>query len=56
MIFGAAAMGGAFTGGFIGGYIPGKALRRGFGYFALGMGAIVLVQEVPHAFALMMQK
>ena len=41
------AIGGSFAGSALAGRIPEKALRRGFGYFVLAMGALVLVQEVP---------
>ena len=41
------AIGGSFAGTALAGRIPEKTLRRGFGYFVLAMGVLVLVQEVP---------
>lgn len=45
--FTAAAILGSFAGTALAGKVPEKALRKGFGYFVLVMGAVVLVQEVP---------
>ncbi len=45
--FTAIAVAGSFLGSALAGRIPEKSLRKGFGYFVLAMGAIVLVQEIP---------
>lgn len=45
--FTAIALVGSFAGAALAGKVPEKALRKGFGYFVLAMGAVVLVQEVP---------
>lgn len=55
LAFTAIAVGGSFIGAALAGRIPGASLRRGFGFFVLAMGAIVLAQEVPQAFTLMTQ-
>lgn len=52
LIFTAIAVVGSFIGSALAGRIPGASLRRGFGFFVLLMGAIVLVQEVPQALSL----
>lgn len=43
----AAAVAGSFLGARLAGRIPEAVLRRGFGYFVLAMGVLVLVQELP---------
>lgn len=43
----AVAIAGSFIGAKLVGVVPEKALRKGFGWFVLVMGAFVLVQEVP---------
>ncbi len=53
LAFTAIAVVGSFIGASLSGKIPGPALRRGFGFFVLVMGGIVLAQEIPQAFALM---
>lgn len=45
--FTAAAIAGSFVGTKLAGIVPEKALRKGFGYFVLVMGAFVLTQEIP---------
>ncbi|MGO1385945.1 MAG: sulfite exporter TauE/SafE family protein [Arachnia sp.] len=55
LAFTAIAVAGSFIGSALSGRIPGPALRRGFGFFVLIMGGIVLAQEIPQAFALMIQ-
>lgn len=50
--FTAIAVAGSFIGSALAGRIPEKSLRKGFGYFVLAMGAIVLIQEVPDLIAL----
>lgn len=45
--FSAAAIAGSFLGVKLAGIVPDKALRKGFGFFVLAMGALVLSQEVP---------
>lgn len=45
--FTAIAVAGSFAGSALAGKVPERSLRRGFGYFVLAMGAIVLVQEIP---------
>ena len=45
--FTAAAVAGSFAGARLAGRIPQDALRRGFGWFVLAMGAFVLVQQLP---------
>ncbi|CAG7607209.1 sulfite exporter TauE/SafE family protein [Leucobacter soli] len=45
--FTAAAVAGSFLGVRLAGLVPERALRRGFGFFVLAMGAFVLVQELP---------
>lgn len=45
--FTALAVAGSFVGARLAGIVPEKALRKGFGWFVLAMGAFVLVQEVP---------
>lgn len=42
-----AAVAGALAGGRLTRYVPEAALRRGFGWFVLLMGAVVLAQQVP---------
>ncbi|MFA5606850.1 MAG: sulfite exporter TauE/SafE family protein [Leucobacter sp.] len=39
---------GSLLGAKLAGRIPERALRKGFGYFVLAMGAFVLVQEIPN--------
>lgn len=51
--FTAIALVGSFVGAALAGKVPEKALRKGFGYFVLVMGAVVLVQEVPDLIATM---
>ncbi len=53
LAFSAIAVGGSFIGAALAGRIPGPALRRGFGFFVLVMGGIVLAQEIPRTFALL---
>ncbi|MCW4466065.1 sulfite exporter TauE/SafE family protein [Glutamicibacter sp. MNS18] len=48
----AAAMVGSLAGARLASRIPEAALRRGFGYFVLVMGVVVLAQELPHPFGL----
>jgi len=55
LAFTAIAVVGSFIGSALVGRIPGPALRRGFGFFVLVMGGIVLAQEIPQAFALVTQ-
>ncbi|MBB1027339.1 sulfite exporter TauE/SafE family protein, partial [Dietzia sp. DQ11-38-2] len=43
----AAAVAGSFVGIRLTSVVPEKALRKGFGYFVLLMGAVVLSQELP---------
>lgn len=50
--FTAVAIAGSLVGARLAGKVPEKALRKGFGYFVLAMGAVVLIQEVPQLFAL----
>lgn len=45
--FTALAVAGSFVGARLAGMVPERALRKGFGWFVLAMGAFVLVQEVP---------
>lgn len=52
LAFTAFAVAGSFAGSALAGRIPERSLRKGFGYFVLAMGAIVLVQEVPKLFQL----
>lgn len=52
LAFTAIAVIGSFIGSALAGKIPGTALRKGFGFFVLLMGTIVLVQEVPQVFSL----
>lgn len=52
LAFTGAAIAGSFVGAIFAGRIPEKLLRKGFGYFVLAMGAIVLVQEVPPIIAM----
>lgn len=40
---------GSLAGSRLAGHVPEKALRRGFGWFVLVMGVLVLVQQVPAA-------
>ena len=47
LAFTGVAVAGSFVGVKLAGRIPEKALRKGFGFFVLVMGAFVLVQEVP---------
>lgn len=47
LAFTATAIAGSFAGVALAGRIPERALRRGFGFFVLAMGAFVLVQEIP---------
>ncbi len=47
LAFTAVATIGAHVGVRLSGFIPERALRTGFGYFVLAMGAVVLIQEVP---------
>ncbi len=47
------AIAGSFIGSRFAGRIPETALRKGFGYFVLVMGAVVLVQELPRAIGLL---
>lgn len=42
----AAAVAGSFVGARLAGVIPEQALRKGFGFFVLGMAVLVLVQEL----------
>lgn len=44
----AAAVVGSFVGVRLTSVVPEKALRKGFGYFVLLMGAVVLAQELPY--------
>ena len=53
LAFTAIAVIGSFVGSALAGKIPGPALRRGFGFFVLVMGGIVLAQEIPKALALL---
>lgn len=46
------AVAGSFVGSALAGRISEARLRKGFGYFVLAMGTIVLVQEVPKLFGL----
>lgn len=46
------AIGGSFAGSALAGRIPEATLRKGFGYFVLSMGALVLLQEVPQVLQL----
>lgn len=46
------AVAGSFIGSSLTGRIPGPSLRKGFGFFVLLMGGVVLVQEVPQVFSL----
>jgi len=48
----AAAVVGSLAGGRLAGRVPEQALRRGFGWFVLAMGAVVLSQQVPAAWTL----
>jgi uncharacterized membrane protein YfcA len=41
------AIAGSFIGVRLAGIVPERALRKGFGWFVLAMGAFVFVQEVP---------
>jgi uncharacterized membrane protein YfcA len=43
----AVAIAGSFIGSSLAGVVPEKALRKGFGWFVLAMGAFVLAQELP---------
>ncbi len=43
----AAAVVGSLVGARLVAKVPAEALRRGFGWFVLAMGAVVLVQSVP---------
>lgn len=52
LAFTAVAVAGSFIGAALAGKIPGASLRRGFGFFVLAMGAIVLSQEVPQVISL----
>ncbi|MDO5735664.1 MAG: sulfite exporter TauE/SafE family protein [Propionibacteriaceae bacterium] len=52
LAFTAMAVVGSFIGSALAGRIPGASLRKGFGFFVLAMGAIVLVQEVPRVLSL----
>lgn len=45
--FTAAAIAGSFVGAKLAGIVPDRALRKGFGFFVLAMGAFVLTQEIP---------
>ncbi len=45
--FAAAAIAGSFLGVKLAGIVPDRALRKGFGFFVLAMGAFVLTQEIP---------
>jgi len=45
--FSAAAIAGSFLGVKLAGMVPDRALRKGFGFFVLAMGALVLSQEIP---------
>jgi uncharacterized protein len=47
-----AAVLGSVAGGRLAGRIPEKALRQGFGWFVLVMGAFVLVQQAPNELAI----
>lgn len=47
-----AAIIGSVVGGRVAGRIPEEALRKGFGYFVLVMGAFVLSQQAPEGWAL----
>ncbi|GAB2563870.1 sulfite exporter TauE/SafE family protein [Leucobacter ruminantium] len=47
LAFTAIAVAGSLVGAKLAGRIPERALRRGFGFFVLAMGALVLIQEVP---------
>ncbi len=54
LAFTAIAITGSLVGAWLAGRIPGKTLRKGFGYFVLVMGAVVLTQEVPKVLSLIM--
>lgn len=45
--FAAVAIGGSVMGARLSGRVSEAQLRRGFGYFVLVMGALVMVQELP---------
>lgn len=47
LAFTATAVAGSFVGVRLAGRIPERALRKGFGFFVLAMGAFVLSQELP---------
>jgi uncharacterized protein len=47
-----AAVLGSVVGGRLAGRIPETALRKGFGWFVLVMGAFVLVQQAPNELAI----
>ncbi len=47
LAFTGVAIVGSLIGARLAGRVPERALRQGFGYFVLAMGAFVLVQEVP---------
>lgn len=49
--FTAAAIAGSFLGAKLAGIVPERALRKGFGFFVLAMGAFVLIQEIPRLIA-----
>lgn len=52
LAFTAIAIVGSLIGSRLAGRIPGGSLRKGFGFFVLAMGAIVLVQEAPQVLSL----
>jgi uncharacterized protein len=51
LAFTAAAIAGSFVGAKLAGMVPERALRKGFGFFVLAMGAFVLTQEIPRFIA-----
>lgn len=53
LAFTALAIAGSFVGAALAGRIPETTLRKGFGYFVLVMGVVVLVQEAPDVVALL---
>ncbi len=53
--FTAAAVVGSFAGAGFAGRLPATTLRKGFGYFVLVMGAVVLVQEAPQILTMIKQ-
>lgn len=51
LAFTGAAIAGSFVGAKLAGTVPDRALRKGFGFFVLVMGAFVLTQEIPRLLA-----